>query len=120
MINPDEDNQYYVTSTRISHSDFEGITFDPVLFQTQPHFYVIDEGRFDLIRYSYKLSLKNEHILYVTEECRTSLKGAMPCHPKKWGVESLTLYRPSSPGVAAEFLIGLQKGLIYRVDATGI
>lgn len=119
MVNPDDDDEYYVSSA--TGKDLEGITYDPFLFTTSKHVYVIEEREFQLIRYSYSLSAKEDHILTIEAACITDLSGALPCPTStNQGLESLALFAPSSPGVPAQFMVGLQSnGVIYRVDATG-
>jgi len=115
MLNPDDDDEYYISAA--TGKVFRGISFDPNLFATDRHVYVIDEKDRQLFRYSFDLSTVLDHTLTLAEKCATNLSGALPC---KDGPRSLTLLSPSSPGVPANFFVGLSDdGVVYRVDATG-
>ena len=131
MINPDDEREYYVAPKILGESadsdyhDFEGVTFDPYLIETEDdnHIYIACENPPALLQLRYRLpKYLDDHTfasvdLYDTAELDDALPSSF--HEKK-GIESLTLYKPSTATSKAVFFIGLQdNGSVYQVDSDG-
>jgi hypothetical protein len=136
LVNPDttssDIDEYYLAEgvldgTEYSNdfTDFEGVAFDPFLVadpdQRQPHLYVISEEPPALIQLDYTLpSNRGSHTLAVSVAQVVPLTDALPDFDDGKGLESLTLYRPSSATSNAEFFVGLQdNAIVYRMDSAG-
>ena len=133
LVNPDNISEYYVAEDVLGedggnavYSDFEGVSFDPYLIETEDerHVYVASEDPAALLKFRYELPSNNNDDPHSFASIALTkivlLNDALPSFEDGRGVESLTLYRPSTASSSALFFVGLQdNGVIYTIDAEG-
>ena len=129
MVNPDNEAEYYMAENVLGRGselqDFEGVTFDPYLIETEDesHIYVACEQPPALLYITYQLPTDDADHSFASIELANlaPLDEALPSNfEDNKGIESLTMYQWSTATTKAVFFVGLQdNGKIYQVDSDG-
>ena len=129
MVNPDNEAEYYMAENVLGRGsdlqDFEGVTFDPYLIEAEDksHIYVACEQPPALLYLTYRLPTDDADHSFASIEISNTvlLDEALPSNfEDNKGIESLTMYQPSTATTKAVFFVGLQdNGSVYQVDSDG-